>query len=71
MSSTYHSCSPDCRGDPRRTGKAVHCVDYVIRTRGIKPIGRAGHAKIYAESDVAFIASELRRIDEEREEGNG
>ena len=48
-------------------GKPIHCVDYVIRTRGIKPIGRAGNANIYAETDIPYIASELRRIDEERE----
>ncbi len=50
----------------RRMGKPIHCVDYVIRTRGIKPIGRAGNANIYAETDIPYIASELRRIDEER-----
>ena len=71
MSSASIPTLPTVGEIARRTGKAVHCVDYVIRTRGIKPIGRAGHAKIYAESDVAFIASELRRIDEEREGGNG
>jgi len=51
----------------RRTGKPVHCVDYVIKTRNIKPIGRAGNANIYSEADVAHIASELCRIDEERQ----
>jgi len=42
-------------------------VDYVIKTRNIKPIGRAGNANIYSEADVAHIASELCRIDEERQ----
>ena len=70
MSSAIIPTLPTVGEIARRTGKAVHCVDYVIRTRGIKPIGRAGHAKIYAESDVAFIASELRRIDQEREGGH-
>jgi hypothetical protein len=52
----------------RRVGKPVHCVDYVIRTRNIRPVARAGNANIYTESDVVFIASELRRIDEDRQE---
>ncbi len=51
----------------RRAKKPIHCVTYVIRTSGIRPIGRAGNANIYAETDVAYIASELRRIEEERE----
>jgi hypothetical protein len=70
MSSAAVPTLPTVGEIARQTGKPVHCVEYIVRTRGIKPIGRAGHAKIYAESDVAFIASELRRIDQEREEGH-
>ena len=41
MSSATIPTLPTVGEIARRTGKAVHCVDYVIRTRGIKPIGRA------------------------------
>jgi DNA-binding transcriptional MerR regulator len=50
----------------RRVGTPVHRVEYVIRSRGIKPISVAGNARIFSEADVQHIASELRRIDEER-----
>jgi hypothetical protein len=50
----------------RRTGNLVHRVEYVIRSRGIKPVAVAGNARIFSEADVAHIASELRRIDEEK-----
>ena len=39
MSSASIPTLPTVGEIARRTGKAVHCVDYVIRTRGIKPIG--------------------------------
>ena len=43
-----------------------HRIEYVLKTRDVKPSCRAGNLRIYAEHDLAFIASELRRIDEER-----
>jgi len=43
-----------------------HRVEYILKTRNVKPACRAGNLRIYAEHDLAFIASELRRIDEER-----
>ena len=50
----------------RRLGEPVHRIEYVIRTRELKPVSRAGHAGIFSEGDVQYIASELRRIDEEK-----
>lgn len=52
----------------RRFGVQVHQVEYVIRTRGIEPIGRAGSAYVYSEADAERIGSELRRIRAERQE---
>lgn len=49
----------------RRLGEPIFRVQYVIRSRDIHPVGRAGNARIFNEADVAFIASELRRIDRE------
>ena len=45
MSSDIVPALPTVGEITRRTGKAVHCVDYVIRTRGIKPIGRRAMRK--------------------------
>lgn len=49
----------------RRTGQPLHRVEYLIRARGIKPVGCAGNVRVFAESVVERIVSELRRIDEE------
>ena len=48
-------------------GAARHRVEYVIDTRAIRPIGRAGIARVFDERDVPLIASTLARIDAERE----
>ena len=50
----------------RRCKAPIHRVEYVIRSRDIRPIGRAGNARVFAEPDVARIESEIRRIDEEK-----
>ena len=50
----------------QRLGVPSHRVVYVIESRGIKPAGRAGQARVFTEADVQHIASELRRIDAER-----
>jgi hypothetical protein len=50
-----------------RLGEPLHRVEYVLRTRRqLRPQGRVGNARIYSESDLQFIASELRRIDAEK-----
>jgi len=50
----------------RRLGEPLHRVVHVIDSRKVQPIGRAGSLRVFAESDVDFVRSELRRIDEER-----
>ncbi len=47
----------------RRIGQPVWRVEYIIRFRDLKPFGRAGNARVFQESDVTYIASELWRID--------
>ena len=50
----------------KRLGAPVHRVEYVLRTRGqLRPLGRAGHARVYSEGDLQFIGSELRKINKE------
>ena len=50
----------------RRINRPVHRVEYIIRTRHIRPSGRAGNMRIFTEADVQLIAEELRRIDFDR-----
>ena len=50
----------------RRLGVPLHRVEYVILSRNLRPSGRAGNARVFTEADVAHIASELRRIDEQK-----
>ena len=52
----------------RREGVPTHRIEYIIRSRGMQPAGRAGSAYIYSEADFQKIAGELRRIQREREE---
>lgn len=49
----------------RRNNAPVHRVEYLIRSRDIWPIGRAGNARLFAESDADRIGADLRRIDED------
>ncbi|MCH7791343.1 MAG: hypothetical protein IID31_03570 [Planctomycetes bacterium] len=44
-----------------------HRVEYVINSRGITPIDRAGIARVFDGRDVDLIAHELRRIEADRE----
>ena len=51
----------------RRLGVPVHRIEYVIRSRDVRPVSRAGNARVFTDADITYIRSELRRIDEERE----
>lgn len=44
-----------------------HRVEYVIDTRGVRPVDRAGVARVFEGGDVAVIAAALARIEAERE----
>lgn len=44
----------------RRIGVAVHVADYIIRTRGIRPVGRAGQLRLFDSSALLAVARELR-----------
>ena len=51
----------------RRLGQPIHRIEYVIRSRSIEPSCMAGNARVFTDTDVDRIASELRRIDAGRE----
>jgi hypothetical protein len=46
----------------RRLGEPIHRVEYVIRVRRISPCGWAGNARVFPETAVEVIATELQRI---------
>jgi hypothetical protein len=50
----------------RRLNESVHRIEYILRTRNIKPTGMAGNARVYADDDVDRIAAELADIDEKQ-----
>lgn len=50
----------------RRLDQPLHRVEYVLRSRNVVPAGWAGNARVFGEADVTFLATELRRIDDER-----
>jgi hypothetical protein len=52
----------------QRLGRPTHQVEYVIRTRHIEPIGRAGIARVFSDEAVERIGSEIRRIEAARED---
>jgi hypothetical protein len=70
MDSKIASRAPTVGVISRALGVPVHKVEYVIRARAIMPMAWAGNARIYSESDVQFIAAELRRIADEQEAGD-
>ena len=47
----------------KRLGVGLHRIQYVIRSRRIRPAGLAGNARVFSNEDVSVIADELRRID--------
>ena len=51
----------------RRLRQPLHRVEYVIRSRNILPAGWAGHARVFRDADLVRVASELKRIDRERD----
>lgn len=54
----------------RRLGESLHRIEYVIRSRNIQPVSRAGNVRIFTESDVVLIGDELREIDARHEQAS-
>ena len=51
----------------KRLKYPIHRIEYVIASRRIEPVRRAGAARLFAAADVAAVAKELKRIDAVRE----
>jgi DNA-binding transcriptional MerR regulator len=43
----------------RRIGCPVHKVEYLLRSRNIKPAFRAGNARVFSETTLEFLRSEI------------
>lgn len=54
----------------RLLDRPIHCVDYVIRSRGVKPSLTAGGRNLYGKAAIERIAVELNQI-EQRKRGKG
>ena len=50
-----------------RLGVPVHRIEYVIRSRNIRPRGMAGNARVFSETDLTCIVANLRNIKQERD----
>lgn len=50
----------------RRAGVPVHRVTYVIETRGILPMGRAGQARVFSAAAAEQVLAALNQIAAER-----
>ena len=46
-----------------------HRIEYLIDSRGIKPIARAGIARIFAPADVERLSREIEKIESHRQGG--
>jgi hypothetical protein len=52
----------------RRLGQPVHRVEYVLRSRRIRPAGKAGNCRVFAEPDVERVRAALAGM-ERRKDG--
>lgn len=50
----------------KAANRPPHCVEWVIHSRGIKPITKVGNINIYSREDAQRIADELAKIDKVR-----
>ena len=51
----------------RRLDTKVHRIEYIIRSRKIEATGWAGHARVFSQANLDHIASELTRMDADRQ----
>ena len=53
----------------RELNQPVHRIEYVINSRRMQPAQRVGNLRVFTDSDVQFIAAEVRRIEAEKAGG--
>lgn len=47
-----------------RLGVPIHKVQYVLRSRQIEPVGKAGVLRVYSEEQLAEVAANLDAIND-------
>jgi hypothetical protein len=50
----------------RQMGEPIHRIEYIIRTRNIRPTRIVGRYRVFDEAAVNLIVAELRRIDQRK-----
>ena len=45
----------------RQLDVPLHRVEYIIRSRNLRPIGKAGNARVFSAETVRRISAELER----------
>lgn len=50
----------------RECGCEAHQIEYLIRSRQIEPIQRAGNLRVFAPEVVDMLKDELRKIEKRR-----
>ena len=53
----------------RRLGCPIHKIEYLIRSRNIQPIQRAGNLRVFSEKDFRRIGSEIKRAGKDHGHG--
>src|ERR1700730_4638958 len=66
MSDTTLSREPTVGEIARRLNEPLHRVEYVIRSRNIKPSAFAGNCRVFGEEAVQLIGQELQCIADAR-----
>jgi hypothetical protein len=51
----------------RLLGQPISRVEYLLRTRKVKPAGWAGNARVFEQADLDFLVSERKRIEAQRD----
>ncbi len=47
-------------------GVPTHRITYIVRSRGIEPVGIAGNVRLFDEAAARWIAGELQRIEDDK-----
>jgi DNA-binding transcriptional MerR regulator len=46
----------------RLTNEPIHRIEYLIRSRNIQPVQRAGNLRVFSADDLAILKKEIKQI---------
>lgn len=52
----------------RLTNQSIHRIEYLIRSRNIQPLQRAGNLRVFSGADLAALKTEIEMIDSRKGE---